>query len=471
MLINLSEAIKRHGLKIKGAIHVGGHIGQELTDYLSNGIKDIVFIEPCAETFEKLKENVEGRAILFNCACGESEDIMEINKEKANGGQSNSLLKPALHTKHYPDIVFNDTEVVEVKPLDSLDIDRSRYNMLNMDTQGYELNVLKGAKETLKGIDYIFSEVNEQELYQGCVQLKDLCAYLSDFDMVEIKRTKQGWGDALFIRKQKKVKMPQIFQQRETKPYPSDNTPSFEEYFLDNYKDNLSDRVYLPILWTGYYKLNKYGQYIPGMRNLQNFLDGLDRSKKYFSVIQYDDGCLSNIKGLDIKFYSMGCKGDYQLPLICQPHGRVTVEKNIFASFIGRETHPIRKKVLELKGKDGYLISTEPTGIDAYRHILASSLFTLCPRGYGKTSFRIAEALEQGSIPVYISDEHLEPHGVRFSSYGITLSEADDIDTTLKGISENRISLLQMAGKRAYENYYIFESNYQLIIKDLNKTV
>jgi FkbM family methyltransferase len=201
MLINLKDAIKKHNLKIKGIIHIGAHIGQEFKDYLDNGITEIIFIEPCADTFEKLKQNVGNKALLFNCACGDKYDIMEIHKETANGGQSNSLLKPALHTKHYPDIVFNDTEVVEVQPLDSLPIEKRIYNMLNIDVQGAEHLVLKGATETLKHIDIVYIEVNEKELYEGCAMLSDIKELLKEFELVEIKMVKAGWGDAIFKRK------------------------------------------------------------------------------------------------------------------------------------------------------------------------------------------------------------------------------------------------------------------------------
>jgi FkbM family methyltransferase len=181
-------------------IHVGAHYGQEFQDYINNCITDIVFIEPCSDAFHQLKLNVGNKAILFNCACGDKYDIMEIYKETANGGQSNSLLKPALHTKHYPDIVFSGTEIVEVQPLDSLPIDKRIYNMLNIDVQGAEHLVLKGATETLRHIDIVYVEVNEKELYEGCAMLNDIKEILKDFTLVELKMVKAGWGDAIFVR-------------------------------------------------------------------------------------------------------------------------------------------------------------------------------------------------------------------------------------------------------------------------------
>ncbi|KAJ1465033.1 hypothetical protein T484DRAFT_1866809, partial [Baffinella frigidus] len=39
-----------------------------------------------------------------------------------------------------------------------------------------------------------------------------------------------------------------------------------------------------------------------------------------------------------------------------------------------------------------------------FRDVTAASVFSLAPRGNGASSFRIFEALEHGSVPVYIYD-------------------------------------------------------------------
>jgi xylogalacturonan beta-1,3-xylosyltransferase len=41
--------------------------------------------------------------------------------------------------------------------------------------------------------------------------------------------------------------------------------------------------------------------------------------------------------------------------------------------------------------------------------VTASSRFTLCPRGYDKATYRLYEAMQLGSVPVYISDHHVLP--------------------------------------------------------------
>jgi hypothetical protein len=205
-----------------------------------------------------------------------------------------------------------------------------------------------------------------------------------------------------------------FLQPRETKFYPPDNNPGFEEWFLDNYDEsrNKSDRIYLPVLVTELNKLclrNRKARIL-----VDDFFRRLDKSKKYFMIVQHDDCVLFNMHGADVKIFGMGCKGDVQLPLVCQPHKYEFKEtgRPIFASFIGSITHPIRQRLVdELQGRDGYFISTEHTSLHSYCYIMSMSKFALCPRGYGKTSFRIQEALQYGAIPIYISDEFLFTKG------------------------------------------------------------
>lgn len=203
MLIPLKDAIARHHLRIKGIVHVGAHYGQELPDYNASGIFDIVFIEPCQAAYRVLqgRVGVDDRVILFHCACSDQEGSAEMNVERRNQGQSNSLLRPKKHLDYYPDIQFVETEQITTRRLDNLPFTRSRYNLLMMDTQGAELLVLKGATETLAGIDYVYTEVNNQELYEGNALVTELDAFLEGFTRVETYWVgHQGWGDAIYVR-------------------------------------------------------------------------------------------------------------------------------------------------------------------------------------------------------------------------------------------------------------------------------
>ncbi len=202
MLIPLTPLVEKYHMKITGVIHVGAHWGQEFEAYRQNGITDIIFIEPCEKAYKRLQASFSKTdgVILFQCACGEQDGHVEMFVEQHNQGQSNSILKPRKHLEYYPQIQFNETERVPVRKLDNLFFARNKYNMLMMDTQGAELLVLKGATTTLRSIDYIYTEVNDQELYAGNALVTELDDFLPEFKRVESLWTGQGWGDAVYIR-------------------------------------------------------------------------------------------------------------------------------------------------------------------------------------------------------------------------------------------------------------------------------
>lgn len=186
---------------IKGIIHIGGHYGEEISDYLNCGIQDIAVFEPLSENFDRLQENVQNlnaNISGFQLALGSKEMKVEMYVS-SNEAQSSSILKPKKHLTQYDWVTFDKTELVDVKTLDSFGF--TAYNFINMDVQGYELEVLKGGIETLKYIDYVYCEVNRDELYENNAYIQEIDEFLNEFDRVETDWEGGTWGDALYIRK------------------------------------------------------------------------------------------------------------------------------------------------------------------------------------------------------------------------------------------------------------------------------
>jgi hypothetical protein len=100
-------------------------------------------------------------------------------------------------------------------------------------------------------------------------------------------------------------------------------------------------------------------------------------------------------------------------------------ERDLLYSFCGTLTHPhlplghIRGKwrFERLKGrKQDSFVGNEPDAIRLYgkergnfRAVMRRSVFTLCPAGYGRWTYRLAEALMCNSIPVLMSDGYIKP--------------------------------------------------------------
>lgn len=208
MLLDLNNIIKSYDLKIEGVLHIGAHFGEEYESYISNNIKNLIFFEPVPVTFQKLKDKLEGKAMLVNTALGNTTGKITMNIETANQGQSSSILKPALHLSQYPHIKFEDKVEVDITTLDNFmtelhsNGEAPKYNLINIDVQGYELEVFKGAEKTLETIDYIITEVNRDVVYHQCAFVDDLDEYLGKYNFKRVETTWAGgtWGDALYVK-------------------------------------------------------------------------------------------------------------------------------------------------------------------------------------------------------------------------------------------------------------------------------
>ncbi len=252
--------------------------------------------------------------------------------------------------------------------------------------------------------------------------------------------------------------------------YPPNNEIIFEEWFREIYKGCTTDRELVPALFTGYWVNNDYGNNLAARQGMQEFIDGLDRDKKWFTIIQYDDGALVDFKDLDVLQFNMSKQEGIMMPLICQPHPYKFIgPKKWFANFVGGKTHPIRETALSLKEKDGYFISFDHMNIEQYCRVLHESMFTLCYRGYGLNSFRIQEALQYGSIPVYISDKFIHPYSMNFDYFGVIIEakDADKVDEILQSIPPEEVIKMQDRLQSVYESYYTYEANLNLIIESL----
>ena len=205
MLINFNDLffIPR---KVKGIIHIGAHELEELQDYLNGNVRRIIWIEANPDKYNFIEKKIKRfkKMTLGKFAAGRKNDINILNL--SNNGQSSSLLEFGTHKKRYPDINYISKIKVETKPLDDwLDenfYNKDQYNFINIDIQGFELEALKGMPNQLKIAEYIYLEVNFEEVYHGCSQLQDIDKFLLEFGFfrVGLRKTDKGWGDAIYAK-------------------------------------------------------------------------------------------------------------------------------------------------------------------------------------------------------------------------------------------------------------------------------
>jgi hypothetical protein len=258
-------------------------------------------------------------------------------------------------------------------------------------------------------------------------------------------------------------------------------------YFKKNYNQISSEYIYLPIQWTAYHLLNGYGKNLTDLAEYYETIIKKYPKSIFFTIVQYDGGTLIKLKNCRI----FSCSGDFlspigensfyePIPLICAEHpNKNIINKKYKVTFCGRITHGIREKIFfNLKSQKDYFLyetlSNKFSDIDTqiFRYLINNSIFTLCPRGYGPTSFRLYESIQMKSIPIYVSDEFWLPYEkeIEWNKFSLCINEnqissiPQIIDNIIK---EKKHEQMIEIGQRIYEKYFTWESIIKNIVKKI----
>lgn len=192
---------------VKTLIDIGSNKGQFsilLRDFFPN-IK-IYSFDPIKEEIDiqkkiHLKKNIK----FYNFALGNKDKKVFLNITSRI--DSSSILIPTIKN----DIRYKTIEkrLIQLKKLDDLirgnKIKKSI--VMKLDVQGYELEVLYGAKNFLKYVDYLILEISFQKIYKSQSSIKKLLNFLKLNNFVEKKRCNISYlnhskiqADVLFIK-------------------------------------------------------------------------------------------------------------------------------------------------------------------------------------------------------------------------------------------------------------------------------
>ncbi len=169
--------------KVNLIFDVGANEGQFAREMRLLGYKGrLISFEPINSIFQILfrKSSKDPYWFVNQYALGDHNGKIKINI--AGNMHSSSILNmlPA-HEKFDPGSSYIATEEIEIKSMDS--IFNTFYHpgdsiMLKIDTQGYERQVLEGAKDSLKYIKIIKLEMSLLPLYEGEMLFMDMVRYL-----------------------------------------------------------------------------------------------------------------------------------------------------------------------------------------------------------------------------------------------------------------------------------------------------
>lgn len=207
MMITLEELVKDYNVNPKGIVHIGAHEGQELEAYLEQKVPKVVWIEANPVIYETLKERLKPHPHhqAYQFAAHEI-DGSHVDLNVMVNTMSSSILYPKKHLEFYPHITVTERIRVPTRTMDRFfeeeQLDASDYDFLNMDIQGAELLALRGFESNLKHFNYVYTEVNDDELFEGCCRTEDMDKFLGrhGFERVAKRMTSDKWGDALYRR-------------------------------------------------------------------------------------------------------------------------------------------------------------------------------------------------------------------------------------------------------------------------------
>lgn len=167
--------------KIDIVLDVGANQGQYGRMLREEGYAgEIHSFEPVTKTFEYLYNACINDNSWFAHKFAMGDTCGEETVHITESSDLSSFLKPNDFGKEkYKKIKISDTETVEISTIESFltnhvkELDRRRI-LLKMDTQGYDLNVFKGALNAIHHIDCILSEISLIPIYSGMPHYLDV---------------------------------------------------------------------------------------------------------------------------------------------------------------------------------------------------------------------------------------------------------------------------------------------------------
>lgn len=144
-------------------------------------LKHAVMFEPQKKYYDKLRTvDLPGvEKIVYPYGLGDHEDQAVIQ-----GGTASASILNATDVQDYyfPGSLNEETEEIEIRVLDKIYAeDYLPYpDVIKLDVQGFELNVLKGARQVLSKAKYLVIELSYEEFYSGQPKLGEIIRFLEE---------------------------------------------------------------------------------------------------------------------------------------------------------------------------------------------------------------------------------------------------------------------------------------------------
>jgi FkbM family methyltransferase len=195
MVSNLSHLIPRNRLinllrqwEFSTVIDAGSHDGtwsRDVVPFLNLETNPtVLLIDPITEPKESNVQFLSkiSNLITHKVAIGSTSGFMSFNVA-SNAGESSSFLEFAkAHTEAAPEVFYQKKQEIQLIKLDEVTTGLKGPILLKLDLQGFEIQALQGAIETISRVSVIVVEASLVETYEGGSTLLGLMTFLSKFD-------------------------------------------------------------------------------------------------------------------------------------------------------------------------------------------------------------------------------------------------------------------------------------------------
>ena len=184
--LNLIRLLTHNHIDV--VLDIGAYVGEYAMDLDANGFKGkIISFEPQVETYKKLKANnhksKQNWLVADRMALGDRDGQIDLN---VSGNSLSSSVLPMLeaHSRSAPDSIYIKKETVPIKRFDSIagEFDLTGNLFIKIDVQGFEMDVLMGAGNTLRNTKGLQIELSLVDLYEGQTLMMDMINYLKGLD-------------------------------------------------------------------------------------------------------------------------------------------------------------------------------------------------------------------------------------------------------------------------------------------------
>ena len=186
-----------HALKnvkhFRTAVDIGGNIGFWSKDFCEQ-FNNVIIFEPELSNIECLKENLKGHSnfTLHEVGLGSKEEMREFYISLTTSGG---------HTFNKEHTTHDEVKQIQlqIKTLDSYNL--TNVDLIKIDTQGYELDVLQGARETLLNNDCVVNVEIEQKNPEQVKAGRPIFKLMESLGYIKLDRFKRD--EVLFAKRKR----------------------------------------------------------------------------------------------------------------------------------------------------------------------------------------------------------------------------------------------------------------------------